>query len=142
MVGNPKPTGRAQSIPAGLAIAEAIGIVITLLLGAMEATLVAQKQIQETQIGYGIMLILLIGAAVTSTVAWKKIKHRKLLVCTLSGAIYLLLLLFTTALFFGGQYEGLLPGILLVACGTMLPVLLSRSTGGAGKRRKRKRTNR
>ena len=68
-------------------------------------------------------------------VAWKKIKRLRLQVCLISGGIYYLMLLGMTILFFGGQFCGMGVTALMVACGSILPILGGFSKGRGGKHR-------
>lgn len=102
---NHKVTGRAMSIPAGLAFGASVSVLMTLMMAAVTAKLISAQMIEETSIGYGIMLILLSSSFTGALTAACKVKRQRLLVCALSGAVYLVILLSVTALFFGGQYE-------------------------------------
>ena len=53
------------------------------------------------------MVVVALAAAVGAWVSASLIKRLRLQMCMLSGACYLLTLLAITALFFGGQYQGI-----------------------------------
>lgn len=130
MVTNHKPTGRAMTMPAGLALGVAVSIGITILSSALIAKLVESERMQQTQIGYGVMVVLMASSFLGALLAAEKIKRLRLAVCALSGVLYFGCLMSITALFFGGRYEAVGVTGLLVMGGAMLAVL----TGGAPKR--------
>lgn len=138
MVANVKPTGKAMSMPAGLALGGAVSLGMTILAAAGIALLAEREILPEGSIGYAVMVLLLLAAAAGGIVANGKIKRRKLLVSGLSAAIYYGELLAITALFFGGQYQGMGVTALMVLAGAALPLLLARQGRGEGKRKRYK----
>jgi hypothetical protein len=64
------------------------------------------------------MIVILLSAALGAFVAQQLVKHRKIVVCLASGAVYYVLLMATTALFFGGQYQGMGVTFGMVLAGT------------------------
>lgn len=134
-----KSSGRAKSMPAGLALGAAAAFAITLAVSAIGAKLVDMGSLKETAIGYWVMGILLISAFTGAMVAVGSIKRQKLMVCALSALIYYGCLLSTTALLFGGQYQGMGATALMVLCGGALAAMLCSRKGREG-RRNRKRS--
>ncbi len=129
-----KVTGRASSVPAGLAWSLLTSMGITLLCCVALTALIAGEQIPETAIGYGAMGTLVlasVGGALTA--AWR-IKHRHLAMCLCSGLVYYLCLLCCTAMFFGGQYEGMGVTALVVFGCSLLAALGTLQNGGSRKR--------
>lgn len=139
MVINRKVTGRASSIPAGLAIGACSSMGITVLLSVLAAGLVSGERIQEGSIGYLAMFILLVASAAGALVAGNKIKKMRLQVAALSAVIYFCLLLGVTALFFGGQYEGMGVTLVMVLLGSGAGGMATVFAGGSGKRYKHKK---
>ena len=138
-----KATGHAKTIPAGLAIGCTVGMVLTLILSAVAAKLMDLEKIKETAVGYTALCILLVSSFACGLVASNAIKRRKLMVCGISALCYYLLLLSVTALFFGGQYQGMGMTALIVLCGGALSAMVSTRQGRAGhKMRKYKMANR
>ena len=135
MVANHKPTGRAVSMPVGLVTGVGFMAVWTLLGAMVVAKLVDSEIIQESAIGYGAAAILLSASFGGALVSFGRIKRQRMAVCFAAGGIYFLILLGTTALFFGGQYSGAGVTALLILAGSGAAVLLGLN-GGAGKRRK------
>ncbi len=136
MTGNKKVTGRASSMPGGLAAGALVQIVLTLGLAALGAKLIDLGYFQENAIGYFAMVILLGASFAGAMVAAGKIKRRRLLVCLLSGTVYFCILLSMTALFFGGQYSGVGVTGLMVLCGVGLSILAGFRGSRGGKHRK------
>lgn len=123
-------TGRAVSIPVGLAYGALWSLIITILGSMIIAKLVSEEIVEEAKIGYCVMVMLVSGAYSGAMCAKIKIKRRKLMVCILSSITYMLMLLMTTILFFGGQFSSILETSLLVICGAALAALT-----GTGKKR-------
>lgn len=138
MVVNQKVTGTASTMPGGLALGAAVSLLVTLFGSVLSAWLVARESIPESGIGYCAMVILLLAGIAGSAVAVERIKRRRMLVCMLSGGIYYACLLGMTALFFGGQYQGMGVTALMVFCGVMLVLLAGIRREGRGDYRKTK----
>ena len=94
---NQKSTGRALSIPGGIAMGTCLSMILTIFSCAVLAWMVDNEKMQ-----------------------WEKMKRQRLMVCLLSGAAYLAVLLSLTALFFGGQYQavGVTSALILAGSGT------------------------
>ncbi len=142
MVINRKPTGRATTIPIGLLTGGIVALLSTLALTALLAKLMEREILPAEKIGYGVMLMLLASAFLGSAIACKRVKRQYLLTAGLSGAVYVLLLMSITALFFGGQYSAVGVTILLVSCGSLLAAMLFSREGKGRKNRKPKIKNR
>ena len=137
MVTQHKATGRASSLPGGLAWGALVSMGLTLVGSALVALLVYRGSMPVDGIGYGAMVILMVSALSGAWTAWKKVKRLRLQVCLISGGIYYLMLLGVTMLFFGGQFRGMGVTALVVACGSILAILGGFSKGRGGKRRYR-----
>lgn len=136
MLVNRKPSGRASGFPAGLAIGTFVSMLLTAALAAILALLVSRETVAEKDLGYGVMLILFLSSALGSTVAYAKIRHRRLLVFALSGLCYLVTMTALTALFFGGQFEGIFPTAMLIIGSSGMAFLFPGRRNDAGKHRK------
>ena len=130
MVANKKITGRATSLPVGLAIGATCSLAATLIL-----TLVESETLPVEKIGYGIMALLIVSSFAGAMIAFGRIKRQRMLVCIVSGVIYFTMLMSVTALFFGGQYSAVGTTALLVLAGSGTAALL-----GLRQRRGTKRT--
>ena len=138
MIRNRISTGRALSMPAGLATGLSIGLATTVILSALLAKLVSTEKVEWGSIGYGIMIILLLTSVIDSKATCFMIKRRKLIGCFLAGLLYWLSLIMITALFFGGQYEGMGVTGVVVFCGSAIVCLLE----SKGEKRKNANTRR
>ncbi len=125
MVMNRKVTGRAMSMPVGIAVGMAVSLLVTLAGALVLGWLIDNETMGINSIGYGAMIILLSASFLGALTAKTRIKHRALVVCLISGAGYYLSLLAITALFFGGQYQGMGVTFGLVLAGAVTAGLLS-----------------
>lgn len=119
-----KATGRAATIPGGLAAGACVNMIVTGSGAALLAYLLHTEKIQWEGIGYGIMFMLLAASFLGTLMANFKIKRRRFMVSALSAGVYLAILLSVTALFFGGQYEAVGVTALLITGGSMTAWLL------------------
>lgn len=142
MVANRKVTGKAKSVPAGLALALGISMGITLFGSLIMAILLDSQTIQESGVGYGIMLLLLLSSAAGAFTAAKSIKRQMLPMSMLSGLCYYAMLLAITALFFGGQYQGMGVTALVVMAGCCVTAIALVKGKGTGTKVHRKRAYR
>ena len=132
-------TGKAASMTAGLVVGAVVSLIVTVLGAFLGANLIVSEKISEASIGYCSMIIILLSSSLGALLAACMIKHRWLPVCLGAGGIYYLILLATTALFFGGQYQGM--GVTALAvlggCGTVGLLGINRGEGKSRKRKKR-----
>lgn len=142
MVLNRKVTGAATTIPSGIALGLLVSLAVTLLGAALTAYLVSAEKIGENGIGYSAMIILALGSAAGAWLSMSKIKRLRMQICLLTGICYYLLLLAMTALFFGGQYEGMGVTALAVLGGCGAVAILGARGEKRGKARYRKNTYR
>lgn len=138
MVVNRKVTGTAMAMPAGVALGTGLSMMVTVLGSMVVAGLVNSEAIPENAIGYGSMVILLAASALGAWLTVKRVKHRRMLVCALTGAAYYLCLLACTALFFGGQYSGMGVTAIVVLAGCLSVGLLGLNKGNGASARRRK----
>ena len=127
-----KVTGRSMTIAGGVGVGVLLSVTLTVVGSAILAGIINGEIIKENGLGYGAIVILLISSIVGALAAWKCVRHRRLLVCSLTGAGYYAALLGLTGLFFGGQYHGMGVTALVVLAGTgctMLLGLKSKKTG-------------
>lgn len=131
-----KRTGRAASLPGGLAFGAAISLSITLFAAAILAKMLDTEKLLWENIGYGIMILLLTASYAGAISAYIRIKRQRLMVCLLSGTVYFAILLSITALFFGGQYEavGVTAALILAGSGTAGLLGIRENRGGKGKK--------
>lgn len=136
MVFNQKTTGRAASMPGGLAFGAAVSVGVTILAASLLAWMLDREILGQNQIGYGIMVLLLLASFLGAMGAFAKIKRQRMLVCLASGILYFGILLSCTALFFGGQYSGVGVTALLITAGAIAAGLLGLRSENRRKNRK------
>lgn len=139
MTVNQKPSGMAKSIPVGLAIGWMTEMILMLLLCAGLTMLILSGRLGRENIGYGLIIVLLTSSYAGASVSCRAIRRRKLLVCALSGTLYMAALLGITALFFGGQYEAVGVTALLVFGGIAVAALTNTTKKTGEKYRRRMR---
>ena len=132
MIVNQRATGRALAAPAGIAFGVGVSMLLTLLGAVVTAWLINGETVSETAVGYGAMLTLILASVAGSWIAVALVKRQRIAVSLVTGAVYLLLLIGTTAFFFGGQYQGILPTALIVASGCVASVLVGNMRKGNG----------
>lgn len=130
-----KYTGRTRSIPAGMGIGVGVSLGVTAAAIAALAKLVDSETLAWENIGYGIMAMLLAASFLGAMTAYRQIKRQRLAICLSTGAVFFLILLSLTALFFGGQYEGMATTFLLTLSGSAVAGLLGLH-GGRGERKR------
>lgn len=135
-----KVTGRARSMPVGLAMGAAVSMGITLGMAVIGAKLIDAGALGEGMIGYIAMVVLLLSSFCCGLVSAGSIKHRTLMVCGISALIYYGILLSMTALFFGGQYQGMGVTALLILCGCAVAAMIVTQQGRGVRGRRRRRT--
>lgn len=129
-------TGKAASMPGGLALGAGVSVAVTLVLSAIIAKLVQMEVLRQDQIGYAVMVLLITASSLGAAIAQGKVKHQRVLVCMLSGLIYYVILICITALFFGGQYTGFgVTGLLILGGAGTTALLSGRRKGRGGKRK-------
>lgn len=120
-----KSNGKASSIPAGLAIAALVSMVITLMLSSVIAVYINSEKISWIQSGYWIMGMLFLASYVGGKCAFASIKRQKIAVSIMSGILYWGLLLCVTALFFGGDYGSVWETAGIIGAGSGVAALVS-----------------
>lgn len=125
-------------MPVGFVLSAGGALALTLGGAGVFAWLIAAERLAESSIGYCAMAIVLLSAALGAAVAVGRIKRRRVYVCAISGLIYYGVLLGMTALFFGGQYQGMGVTALLVLAGCGSVALLGLRGEKTSRRRKRK----
>ena len=116
-------SGTATAMPVGLAIGGLISLIVTFAGAAATAYLVFNQRIEANGIGYASMIILFLGAVMGAWGAFSCIKKQRLQVSLMSAAVYYLILLAITALFFGGQYQGMGVTAIVILIGALTVAL-------------------
>ena len=131
---NQKVTGRSMSMACGIGVGVLFSVVLTVIGSTILAALIDGEKLGENGIGYGAIVILLLASAMGAIAAWRCVRHRRLMVCLLTGVGYYGALLCVTALFFGGQYQGMGATALMVLAGCSSVGLLGLHGGKTGNR--------
>lgn len=140
MVVNRKPSGTIKSMPVGLALGWVVSMGFTIGTCGLLALIILNGKAGWGIVGYGAMVILLVASYAGAAVSCRLIRHRKLLVCALSGAVYLFSLAAITALLFGGEFGTAWLTALLVAGGAATAALVHcAEKKDDGRRRKKRR---
>ena len=99
----------------GVTLGVCISFLITFVLAAVLTWFALEGKVDEKTIGYTTMGILLVSTISGTLISAGKVQRRRMLVCCMTGAIYYMVLLGCTALFFGGNYRGIgVTGILIL----------------------------
>ena len=141
MVSERKLTGRATSIPAGLAFGAGVSIVTTIIICAVSAHLITKEVIGQNNMGYCAIIAMLTATILGGMTASGKVKRRKPTICLLSGGSYFTVLIAITALFFGGYYRGMGITFLVILIGSCASALLVVRKKNTAPMRKRKKTH-
>lgn len=121
---NKKVTGKAVGMPMGILIGVLVSVAITLVCSAVLAWLIGAEKMRVDSVGYGAAVVLFLASFIGALTAVTRIKRLRTQVCLITGGIYYLVLLATTALFFGGQYQGMGVAAIFVIIGSELTALL------------------
>lgn len=139
MVVNRKPSGTAKSMPAGLAFGWMAELLVTAAACLLLAMLILNGRAGWEAMGYGVMVILLLSSYLGAAISCKLVERRKLLVCALSGAIYLLTLMAIVVLFFDGSFDAIWATAMLIAGGAAAAALMHCHEAPEKSRRRKKR---
>lgn len=137
MVTNRKVTGRTVAMPIGLGLGAAVSLGSTLVLAMLTAKCMDNQWLAEKNAGYASVRILLLSSFLGAAMAYGKVRRHRGVVCMASGGIYYGTLLLITALFFGGQYQGMGVTALVVLAGCVTYLLL----GSRDPRKKRRKSH-
>lgn len=132
----------AVGIPKTIAISVVVSSIVTLLGIVLSAYLIHKEVIKQENVGMAVFTVLLISGAVGAFTAIGLLKRMKIQMILISGGAYFLLLLSITALFFGGQYEGVVSGFAGVLSGCGIVIITCILSGGKDGRIKRKKAYR
>ena len=125
MVTRQKHTGRAVSIPSGLAAGAITSIMVTLIVSAVGAWMIAAEVMPQKQIGYCSVVSLLLAAIFGSLTAMKRVKRKTMMVGLLNGGVYYGILIILTVLFFGGNLQGMGVTMVVVLLGSLTGILIN-----------------
>lgn len=119
-----KKQGRTSGMPAGIIAGLIIALLITMLLAGVTAILIAGEKIGEDKALYGSAASLLLGAALGGFCAARVIGEKKMIVSLIHGAVYYVIMLCVTAVFFEGRYENIwITGLLILGASISVGLL-------------------
>lgn len=119
---------RQISLPAGVGIGIGIGIVVS-ILGAMAAAwMIGSERIGEKSIQPAAYIIMGLSAGLGCWTAVLAVGSKRMQVSLLTGLGYYLSMLAITALFFEGEFEGMMIPTVIVGAGSLAIGLLSART--------------
>ena len=124
MTVNHRPTGVAKSIPVGLAYGWLAETICMLLCCVVLSVLILGGKLKWEMSGYGIMVMLLVCSYIGASVSFNMVGHRKLMICLLSGGLYILTIIGIMTLFFGAQYSAVGTSSLLILGGSLTSALV------------------
>lgn len=138
MVINQKVTGTAKSMPIGLLYGWIAEIGISSLCCFILSAMIIRGTIQWNGVGYVIIGILIAASYVGALVSFHFIKRRRLLVCGLSGTLFLCTLVCASVLLFNSDFSSLGVSCALVLCGCMLEIVLGKQNAVRSYKKKKK----
>lgn len=138
MVRNHKVTGTSSSIPEGITLGVVAALLLSLIGAVVTAYLINGEIVKQDSVGTAALIILVLAAAGGAVLAMWRIKRLRMQICLLTGLCYYLTLLAMTALFFGGQYQGMGVAALAVLAGSGLVALLGMREKKIGKLKHKK----
>lgn len=100
-----KSTGKASTIPMGIAIGEACSLAVVVMGSIFLAKMIELEKVPWETAGYWIMGILLLASFAGTIVSCGKIRRKKLQVSLIHASVFGVILMLITLLFFGGKYE-------------------------------------
>lgn len=116
--------GNTNGVISGAVLGVLVCLLLTLSASAILAWMISAETIDMSSTGYGAIVILVLSSFAGSLVAAEKVKRLRVQMCLITGAAYFLSLLSVTALFFGGQYQGMLVTAIMILIGSMSAALL------------------
>lgn len=141
MITNQKVTGTAKSMPVGLLSGWMIEVGITLLCCTLLSAALIGGNVNWDTAGYLIMVFLVTASFIGAAFSCHLIKRRMLLVCFLSGIVYLATLILVSVLFFDADFSSLGITCALILCGSLASLLAKFPRPNTVSSKKRKRRN-
>ena len=123
-----KSTGSGK-LAGGLALGAGVCMVMTLTLTAGGAAVISAGTLPESAMGYIAMIVLFLSSLAGTTVGAAGMNEKRLYICLSIVALYFAMLLAMTALFFGGQYDGVGASVLMLLPGAILGAMVGKGKG-------------
>lgn len=126
----------------GIGFGVLTALLVSLGGAAIIAYLICNAYVTQNSLGYLAMAVLAISSALGALVSVGKVKRLRFQVCLITAGVFYLSLLALTALFFGGQYQGMGGPAIMILLGAGAVALLGISTKKGSKMKKLKRAYR
>lgn len=108
---------KTRNLPAGVFAGLVLSLTVSILGAVILSLLIAGETVGENGVDGGAKVILFLSSALGAWTATALTKGNTLLVSAITAAAYLLALLAMTAMFFGGQYQGVLSSAVCILLG-------------------------
>ena len=137
---NLKQNGKMKrdSVVGGLTVGAVTSVAVTLCCAAVSAAMISTGKIGENVTSYISIGILLLATLIGTLTASAGVQDKKLYTGLAIAAIYFILLLSMTALFFDGQYERITVTSFVLLLGAIGGAYLRIGKGSSGKCRMRR----
>ena len=137
---NLKQNGKMKgaSVVGGLTVGAVTSVAVTLCCAAVGAAMISTGKIGENVTGYISIGILLLATLIGTLTGTGRVHGKKLYSGLGIAAIYFILLLSMTALFFGGQYERVTVTSFVLLLGAIGGTYLRKGKGSKGNYRRHK----
>ena len=119
-----KPFSDGGELGTALASGVVASMLSAVILCGVLAYLVASERISENSIGYGVMAILFVSSLLGGCISKYRERNRGILCCVVSGIMFLFVLVGVTALFFDGEFRGVIPNTSMILCGSAVAAIL------------------
>lgn len=136
MVNHSKRMRKHAAMPVALGYGALISMGMILLGTAIMAQMIDREIMGADKKDYGIMILLIAATYLGSKTAYTRFGEKRFLISVLSGLTVFCLLLGITAVFFGGQFKGIGPNMILILCGCGLAALPRKEGRSTGRKRK------
>lgn len=120
---NKRKTAKA-SMPVSLAVGCVLAWLMTIVIAAIVAFLVAGERVSEDFANPAAVIVLLASSFACAMIAGEMMGQKRMIVCVISGGIYYLSLICANMLFFDGSFRGLLGAALTVMGSCVIAGLL------------------
>lgn len=131
--------GKTGSLPSSFLIGTGAGILVLLIGISAGAWAVLKEWINEDTLGILALVITVLSAGIASFVSAGIAGKRKLQISLIAGVILFLILLACNAMFFEGQYTGVVRSVIAILAACTTAALLGMREERTGKKRTGKR---
>lgn len=137
MLPKQKRRTRKTTFGSGVGIGLIMSIIISVVLSMILAVLVVNERVGEGVIGFITPLIALLASLIGCITAGKQVEEKLAIVISVTGGIYLLLLVGAGILFFDGGFHNLWTSLLAITLSSAISCAICIRGKGSGRKRKR-----